>query len=109
MWSKFCKFMPLLEKDKDDYILGKVQFQQEIENRHLNGFKSHKDQPDKARMLCKHYGKDGHGCYLTLFEEYNYAYLYCAFESYPTSIKEETAKKSTSGGIILHFTIIPGR
>ena len=41
MMAEFCEFMPLLEKDKEDYILGKVQFQQEIENRDIQDVESH--------------------------------------------------------------------
>ena len=93
MMKDFCKFMPLLEKDKDNYILSKNQFQQKIENRDLKDVESHDSDIDIPRMLCEHCGKDGFRCHRQLFAEYCYAHLHCFFVSYPTSITEENSKR----------------
>ena len=93
MMAEFCEFMPLLEKDKEDYILGKVKFQQEIENRDIQEVESHELQERKARKVCEHCGQKGRNCHLDLFADYCYAHLYRIFMSYPNSITDETAKK----------------
>ena len=90
--EEFCKFMPLLEKDEDNFVLGKEQLQANTDSKGQQHMESHQGSGKKARMVCNHCGQRGLYCHLELFADYCYAHLYRTFMSYTSSITEETCK-----------------
>ena len=85
--TELSEFLSLLEKDKDDCISGKGQFQQEIENRDLKDVESHEDSVGgKRKMLWECCGKDRYGYHLKLFGDFCYTHLCCDFKSYLNAI-----------------------
>ena len=93
MMAEFCKFMPVLEKDKDNYILGREELPETNVNKGQQDMESHQGTKNKAKKVCSHCGQSKHECHLELYADYCYAHLYRTFMSYTPSITEETCKK----------------
>lgn len=93
MMKEFCKFIPLVEKDKAAYIGVKMAFQQDIKNKDLKDLESHQDlEEGPPGKVCRDCRKADLQYYQQLFGEYCYAHLDCTFNLFPTLI---TADKAT--------------
>ena len=78
MIQEFCEFMTVIEKDKNDYILGKTAFQQDVEPKHLKDIEDNDDE-DKlldCTQVCRDCGKPPYKCHHQLFSEYCYSHLF---------------------------------
>ena len=95
MMCEFLEFMPLLEKDKEAYINGKMKFQRNIEQKELEDIESQEDGDDKKGpwKVCGECKKTDHNCHHHLFGEYCFVHLSRAFHSFPSAMTVEMAQK----------------